>query len=163
MPASTSAANESFGRAAFIRPAGVRDDYPEPNLGGAKIEFKADACPKFHFRVVKRSGSAPDCRTRLLALLADLRPERQTKSQGHSLDRVGRAPELFRRLFQRSRRLGQPHEPAVFLERPGLPRHNRNDPLASTERQCRQADHVARRPCLGGPCRWGKPGAEMDM
>jgi len=67
-----------------------------------------------------------------LTLLAGLRLQRKAKPQGHALDRIRRASENFRRLFQWSRRLGQLHEPAVFLKRPGLARHNRNDPLVDT-------------------------------
>lgn len=78
-----------------------------------------------------------------LAFLARFRLQRKTKPQRHALDRIRRAPENFRRLFQRSRRLGQLHEPAVFLERPGLARHNRNDPLVDTR------DKAAKRPMFG--------------
>jgi hypothetical protein len=100
---------------------------------------------------------------RLSVLLGGPRLERQAKTQGHTLDRIGRAPELFRRLFQRRRRLGQLHEPAVFLERPGLLRHNRNDPLASTKTKPPSGPMSLDGFAWVGPGLWGKPGAEMDM
>ena len=97
-----------------------------------------------------------------LALLPRLRLQRKAKPQSHALDRVRRASENLRCLFQRSRRLRQLHEPAVFLKRPGLARHNRNDPLVDTTTK------PPSDPCSLDGFAWvgpglGEPGAKMDM
>ena len=95
----------------------------------------------------------------VLELFARFRFQRKTKPQRHALDCIRGASENFRRVFQRSRRLGQLHEPAVFLERPGLARHNRNDPLVDTRTKPPSGPMFARRLCLGGA---GLGGARCD-
>jgi len=105
-------------------------------------------------RSMGQARTSVNCRARparrTLALLGALGFQRQAETQGHALDRIGRATEKLRRLFQRSRRLGQLHQPAVFLERPGPARHNRIHPLVDTKTKPPSGPTFARRLCLGG-------------